>query len=154
MYGRACCLEVTPQHRGSKVKPQPPKGAITVVVYCSQVSEDDLNTHNDGSKCHTSQCILNTQCARKDGREYLPKISSMFHPLLISNNHIVKRARKCRTNRLKSVKVTSITREAKTLRQWFLTRGKLTHNRIPHRATFGNARRHFSGFQDSGSGLL
>lgn len=64
----------------------------------------------------------------------------MFHPVLISNDHIMKRVRKNSTNVLKSVKNMSITREAKTLKQWFSTRGIFPG---PHQGTFGNVRRHF-----------
>lgn len=58
MYCGACSLKATFHHHGLKVKLQPPTDAITD-VYCSQVSEDDLHTHNDGSSCHTFQCVLN-----------------------------------------------------------------------------------------------
>ena len=64
----------------------------------------------------------------------------MFHPVLISNDHIMKRVIKYSTNVLKSVKNMSITREAKTLKQWFSTRGIFPS---PHQGTFGNVRRHF-----------
>lgn len=64
----------------------------------------------------------------------------MFHPVLISNDHIMKRVRKYGTNVLKLVKNRSITREAKTLKQWFSTRGIFPG---PHQGTLGSVRRHF-----------
>ena len=64
----------------------------------------------------------------------------MFHPVLISKDHIMKRVRKYGTNVLKSVKNTSITGEAKTLKQWFSTRAVFPD---PHQGTLGKVRRHF-----------